>query len=116
MPKLNTFTLEIKTAKQAGPEQPSFAINGFPLEFESLEGGTQPGETLTATGEPSSFPHSLVLIGPQNGQPAWEIESISATYDCAQMDPYTVRMGAVSLDNDSNLNLWHEPPLPVFEV
>ena len=116
MPKLDTFTLEIKTGAQPGPEVPSFAINGFPLEFESLEGSAQSGATLTATGSPSSFPHSLVLIGPQNGQSTWDIESITASYECANMDPYTIRMGAVVLDDNSNLNIWNEPPLPVFDV
>ena len=116
MPKLDTFSLEINTGNQPGPSTPGFAINGFPLEFESLEGTTEAGGTLTVTGAPGSFPHSLVLVGPQNGQPAWAIESITATYHCAQLDDYTVRMGAVSLDDNSNLNIWHEPPLPVFDV
>ncbi len=116
MPKLNTFTLEIKTGAQSGPSTPGFAINGFPLEFDTLDGSAEAGATLKATGEPSSFPHSLVLVGPENGQPAWDIESITAIYDCAQLDPYVVHMGAVTLDDDSNLNIWHDPPLPVFDV
>ncbi len=116
MPKLDSFTLEIKTGAKAGPEIPSFAINGFPLEFDSAEGNTQPGETIVLTGSPNSYPHSLVVIGPQNGQPAWDIESITATYDCSLMEPYTIRMGAVTLDDESNLNFWNEPPLPVFDV
>ena len=32
------------------------------------------------------------------------------------MEPYTIRMGAVTLDDESNLNFWNEPPLPVFDV
>lgn len=116
MPKLDNFTLEIKTGEHAGPAVPTFAINGFPLEFDTLDGSAESGGTLTVTGAPSSFPHSLVLVGPQNGEATWDIESITATYECAQLDPYTVRMGAIVLNDDSNLNIWHEPPLPVFDV
>ena len=36
MPKLDTFTLEIKTGARPGPEKPIFNITGFPLEFEAL--------------------------------------------------------------------------------
>ena len=30
MPKLNTFTLEIKTGENGGPERPQYSINSFP--------------------------------------------------------------------------------------
>jgi hypothetical protein len=116
MPKLTQFKLEIKTGNSPGPESPQFSINGFPLEFDETEGSTEAGETLTAIGSPNSFPHSLVLIGPENGSPNWDIESVLAIYECDKMDPYEVRMGAISLDDNANLNVWHEPPLPTFDV
>lgn len=116
MPKLNTFTLEVTTGSKPGPGQPQFAINGFPLEFDEIDGSTEPGGTLKAIGNPNSFPHSLVLKGPESGETNWDIKSVVATYECNLMDPYEVRMGAVSLDDESDLNIWHEPPLPTFDV
>lgn len=116
MPKLDTFTLEIKTGDRAGPETPTFNINGFPLEFDEVEGGTGRGETLKATGSPQSFPHSLTLAGPDEGSEPWDIEWVTATYECMGDEPYTVRMGAVTLDDNSDLNIWHERPAPVFDV
>ena len=68
MPKLNELKLEIKTGTNRGPEKPSFSINGFPLEFDETDGGTEAGATFTAVGSPNSFPHSLVLMGPERGE------------------------------------------------
>jgi len=116
VPRLDTFTLEIKTGERSGPEKPNFNINGFPLEFDDLEGGTGSGETLNAMGSPQSFPHALALIGPADGQEPWDIESVKATYHCGGAEPYTIHLGAVTLDDESNLNIWHEPPLPTFDV
>ena len=114
MPRLDTFTLEIRTGETRGPERPKFKINSFPLDFESLDGGTGPVEILTASGSSQSFPHSLMLCGPENGQ--WDIEGVTATYQCANDEPYTIRMGAVTLDDKSDLNIWHERPAPAFDV
>lgn len=116
MPKLEQFTVEIKTGARRGPDKPLFNINGFPLEFEDVSGGTASGETLKATGSVFSFPHALAIIGPSEGNEPWDIESVRATYQCASMEPYTVNMGAVTLDDESNLNIWHEPPPPTFDV
>lgn len=114
MPRLETVTLEITTGENPGPEQPTYNINGFPVDFDSVEGSTAPGDTLKVTGNPQSFPHSLTLRGPDEG--AWDIESVLATYQCAGEEPYTVRLGAVSLDAESDLNIWHERPAPTFDV
>ncbi|MFP6582023.1 MAG: helicase [Candidatus Hydrogenedentota bacterium] len=116
MPKLNQFILEVTTGTNPGPEHPKFSINGFPLEFDECEGSTEAGATLKAVGCPNSFPHSLVLKGPEEGQPNWDIEGVVATYECNLMEPYVVRMGAITLDDESDLNIWHEPPLPTFDV
>ncbi|PCJ61198.1 MAG: helicase [Candidatus Hydrogenedentota bacterium] len=116
MPKLDTFTLEIKTGAKPGPEVPHFEINGFPLEFDEREGTTEAGGTIVLKGFPHSFPHSLALTGPEEGKESWEIASILATYECGAMEPYEIRMGAVTLGDDNDLNIWHEPPLPTFDV
>jgi hypothetical protein len=114
MPRLNTFTLEIKTGENAGSERPEYSINGFPFDFDELEGGAGPGEVLTATGTPKSYPHTLLLSGPKEG--AWDIESVHVTYCCANEEPYTVRLGAVSLDDDSDLNIWYDQLPVAFDV
>ncbi|MCH7909633.1 MAG: helicase [Candidatus Hydrogenedentes bacterium] len=114
MPKLNAFTIEIQTGESEGPEQPQYSINGFPLDFDEMEGGSGAGEKLTASGAPQSFPHTLLLRGPEQGH--WDIQSVRLTFECDGDEPYTVQLGAVTLDNESDLNIWHEPPMPVFDV
>ena len=116
MPRLDTFTLEIKTSVSPGPDHPQFSINGFPLDFEESEGSTETDGTLKVTGEPRSFPHNLLLIGPEEGESDWEIESVTATYHCDGAEPYTVLMGEVTLDGNSDLNIWHEPPPETYDV
>ncbi len=116
MPKLETFTVEIRTGDKPGPERPRFNINGFPLDFDEVEGSTGPGQLLTAKGSPGSFPHALTLSGPEEGSGPWEIEGLRLQYTCAGDQPYTVRLGAVTLDDNSDLNIWHEKPTPVFDV
>ncbi|HNR31181.1 MAG TPA: helicase [Candidatus Hydrogenedentes bacterium] len=114
MPKLNSFTLRIRTGEHGLSGTPQYGINGFTLDFDEVEGGAGPGETLEVTGSPESFPHSPVLVGPEEGR--WDIEGVDATYHCAGETPYTVRLGAVSLDAASDLNIWHARPERVFDV
>jgi len=114
MPRLETFTLTLKTGERGLDATPQYLINGFALDFDSVEGGTGPGETLKATGDPQSFPHSLVLRGPVGGP--WDIESAEITYDVFQAEPYTIRLGSVTLDDESDLNIWYERPEKVVDV
>lgn len=114
MPKLDTFDLEIKTGDKGRDDVPKYAINGFPLDFDAYTGGAGPSETFKAKGSPRSFPHSLTLIGPESGE--WEIESMSMTYYCSGEDPYTIRIGKFTLDDQSDANIWHDAPAEVFDV
>ncbi|MBI4556976.1 MAG: helicase [Candidatus Hydrogenedentes bacterium] len=114
MPRLNSFQLQIKTGQNGPAEPPRYSINGFVIEFEEMSGGIGPGETLEATGNPGSFPHSLSLCGPKEG--AWDIEGITATYFPHGEPPYTVRFDAVTLDDQSDLNIWQDRPAQVFDV
>lgn len=116
MPKLETFQIEVTTGARRGPDTVRFNINGFPLGFDSVDGSTASGETLTAVGSPGSFPHTLTLAGPEEGSEPWDIEGVTLTYECMGDHPYTVRLGAVTLDDESDLNIWHEKPAPVFDV
>lgn len=114
MPKLSSFTLKIKTGRQGRSDVPQYAINGFTLDFDNASGSMQTGETLEATGTPESFPHSLTLIGPPEG--GWDIEGIEASYQCVGEEPYTVRLGALTLDDQSDLNIWHQRPERMIDV
>ena len=114
MPRLDTFEIKIRTGDSGLNAAPKYGINGFPLEFDESSGGTGAGETFVAKGEPQSFPHSLTLIGPEQGE--WRIEGAEITYQCANETPYTVRLGGVTLDHRSDLNLWHPRPPQVIDV
>jgi len=114
MPRLESFTVRVKTGENAPPELPKYVINGFMVDFDKTEGEAKPGAVLEATGEPGSFPHSLLLCGPKEG--LWDIEELTAIYRCQGEDPYTIRYGAVTLDHLSDLNIWSERPAPVFDV
>lgn len=114
MPKLETVILEIRTGAQGGPERPTYSINGFSLDFDEYRGRADAGQSLTVTGHPRSFPHTLLLEGPGDG--TWDIESVQATYICTGLEPYTVALGAVTLDEDSDLNIWYDKPAQLFDV
>jgi hypothetical protein len=114
MSKLNTFDVVVKTGASGRTTAPKWVINGFPVDFDESKGGTGPGETFEATGNPGSFPHTLLLRGPDDGN--WDIESVKVTYYPNGEEPYTVRLGAVTLDRESDLNIWHERPQRVFDV
>lgn len=106
--------LTVKTGARGLEKPPEYAVNGFEVEFDELHGDTAPGGTLSVVGYPESHPHTLVLCGPAEG--AWDIETAEVTYHYEDETPYTVRLGAVSLDAESNLNLLHNRPLPVVQV
>ncbi len=114
MPKLITFTLKIRTGEHGLDHSPQYAINGFGLGFDEVKGGTGPGEAAELTGNPESFPHSLLLAGPERGQ--WDIADIEVTYHCAGEPAYSVRLGKVTLDDHSDLNIWYARPERVIDV
>ena len=114
MPRLETFELQIQTGDQGLPETPKYSINGFTLDSDEAEGGVCPGESLHVKAAPQSYPHSLVLIGPEAG--AWSIDSITATYYCSGEEPYVLRLGPVTLDDHSDLSIWYERPPRTIDV
>lgn len=114
MPRLQTFELVIETGARGCSSPPKYSINGFMLDFDETEGGCGPGETFRGVGMPDSFPHTLVLHGPREG--VWDIASIRATYSPLGEEPYTVKFSAVSLDHETDLNIWHQRPAPTFDV
>jgi len=113
--------LTIKVGERGLGRNPRYEINGFDLEFDAIEGGCGPNETLKLVGKPKRFPRSMTLTGPDEG--CWDIKEIIATYHVATADfnandsgPYTLRLGAVTLDAETKLNLWYERPPPLLEV
>ena len=114
MPRLDTIELAIETGTRGLDGDPGYAINGHQLDFEEVSGGKGPGETLRVVGSPRSFPHSLTLSGPASG--CWDIEKIEATFHVSGGDPYTVRLGAVTLDEETCLNLWYDRPPQLLDV
>ena len=114
MAKLNSFRLTITTGGTGPGAIPRYSINGFLVDFDETQGGVGVGETFVAAASPYSFPHTLLLVGPESG--TWEIEKMDAWYDCEGEEPYTVLLGAVTLDAQSDLNLWYERPERVLDV
>ncbi len=114
MPKLNTFDVTIKTGELGLGATPKWSINGFVVDFEQSRGGTGPGETFEGVASPGSFPHTLSIRGPESG--AWDIEEARVTYYPNGEPPYTVRLSAVTLDDNADLNIWYERPQKVFDV
>ena len=114
MPRLETLALTIVTGKRGLDRDPAYAINGHELEFDEVSGGRGSGETMKLVGWPQSFPHSLTLTGPDDGY--WDIEGIEATYHVSNGHPYTVRLGAVTLDRGSSLDLWYDRPTELLDV
>ena len=121
MPRLDMLQLTIKVGERGLESKPRYAINGIELDFDEVKGGSGPHETLELTGKPGRFLRSMALIGPDEGY--WDIKEIRATYDVATADydasgsgPYTLRLGAVTLDAETKLNLWYERPPQLLEV
>ncbi len=114
MPRLNRFTIKIHTGEKglSGPVQCKF--NGHVLPLENISGGTGPGEVYEGSFSPLSFIHGFTLVGPPAGE--WNIHRIDLSYDAEGMGSYEISLGEVTLDETTELNLWKEKPLPLFDV
>jgi len=114
MPRLETLEMTIETGKRGLDRAPAYAINGHQLDFNEISGGNGSRETMRLVGSPQSFPHSLTLTGPDDG--FWDIEKIEASFHVSDGGPYTVRLGAVTLDRETCLNLWYDRPPQLLDV
>ena len=114
MPRIDTFDITIITGERGRSTTPTWLINGFEVEFDNVEGGVGPGETFKATGNPYSFPHALLIRGPEKD--SWDIAGATITYYPTDKSPYTVKLGAVTVDADADLNIWYEQPQPEYTV
>jgi len=114
VPKLNKFKIEVETG-EVGTEGPvRFCINNHTLPLDNPQGGVGPGETFTGEFEVRSFAHSMTLVGPEKGE--WNIKKIKVDFDCENVEPYSALMGEVALDSTTEVNIWRDPPLPVWDV
>lgn len=114
MAKLEKLELTILTGERSLDRDPVYAINGYELDFEEVSGGRGSRETMKLVGSPKSFPHSLTLTGPVDGY--WDIETIEVTYHVSDGGPYKVRLGAVTLDRETSLDLWYDRPVQLLDV
>lgn len=114
MPKLNAFEVRVKTGQHGMEQTPRYSINGFALDFDQESGDVRPGGHFEGRGMPDSFPHSLHLIGPEEG--VWDIDELSITYHPAGEPPYVLRFAPITLDAESNLSIWHPRQAVMFDV
>lgn len=114
MPKLNSFKIKIETGDQGTDGPVLFSINRHNMPFENVTGVTDAGQVFEGDFEVNSFAHSLTLVGPEKGE--WNIKKISVDFNCEGTQPYSMSYGEVTLDENSQANLWQDPPQPVFDV
>ena len=95
-------------------EPVTFEFNSHELPFENASGGTGPQEVFEGDFAPNSFAHSVVLVGPNDGE--WAIDGFTVDYEVVGDDPYSVSFGAVTLDSGTSVNIWQDPPLKTFDV
>ncbi len=114
MPKLNLFKIKIETGETGTSGPILFSINRHNVPFENVSGDTGAGNVFEGAFEVNSFAHSLTLVGPEKDP--WHINKITVDFDCEGTQPYSVSYGEVTLDETSQVNLWQDPPQPVFDV
>ena len=114
MPRIDTIRVEIQTGG-SGPDGPvQFQFNGHTLAFENGEGNTAPGGKYTGEFEVGSFAHSVVLVGPEQGE--WAIDDLRVSYLLDGEDAYHLRFAPITLSDSQNLNIYRPRPRPTFEV
>ena len=114
MPKVNSFKVKVQSGQQGMSEPVHFNFNNHKLVSENATGSAESGKVFEGSFEVNSFAHSLTLVGPESGK--WDIETISIDYDCENEQPYTVNLGAVTLDETTEVNMWQDLPVPSFDV
>ncbi len=113
MPRISSLQVEIVTG-DSGTDGPVLVVfNGHPLPFPQVRGGTGSGETFEGRLAPNSFAHSVHLEGPASGE--WDVAGLQVTYQGIGA-PWTVRFGPITLDSETALDIWQEPPLPAWDV
>jgi hypothetical protein len=115
MRRLEEFMLKIRTGPRGRQDLPHVCINEYDCyELEDVEGAATSGGILRAGYSPHKMIQSFVLQGPERG--FWDIEETEITFRVREREPYTIRLGPVTLDSRSDLNMWYESPEDTFDV
>ena len=114
MPRVLSFDLSVKTGSQSTETPVRCCINGHTIELDDATGGTGPNEVLSGSVRIMSFVHTLTLVGPDEGQ--WQVDGIEVKFHCDGLEPYLVRFGEVTLDQETEVSIWAEPQSSVFYV
>ena len=112
MQKFDTVRFEIVTGASGSSSPPRMRFNGFELELECEAGGTAIGETYRGKFDVASVPHSVELLGPQDGE-AWDLSSVRVDY----VGPVLTKreFGPLQLAVGEVLDVWTEEA-PSFDV
>lgn len=115
MPRINELEVTILTGDvtPAAEFPVKFAFNGHAVEFSHTRGRVAAGEVFEGRFAPGSFAHSVQLYGPPNE--TWDITRIDVTYK-AFGDPWTVSFGPITLDAETAVDIWADPPQPAWDV
>lgn len=114
MPKLNSFKVKIETGNPGTTGPVYFNINNNVLPLNVNSGSAATGQTLEGGYEIRSFAHNLSIVGPEKG--SWNIKKMTVYFENENFEPYSVAFGEVTLDESTEVNIWEDPPLPVFDV
>ena len=114
MPRIDRFTVTIQTGATGNAGPVRFDFNGHTMGFEESDGGTGGGERFEGSFAARSVAHSVALVGPEDG--TWDIERITVRYETTDGDPWDVSFGPITLDGFTALDIWHDRPLPTFDV
>lgn len=114
MAKLISFQVKIETGNPGISGPVKFGINSHALPLENTQGGAEAGQVFEGGYDVNSYAHSLTIVGPEKGQ--WNIKKMTVDYKSEGTEPYSVTFGEVTLDETTEVNIWKDPPLPVFDV
>ncbi|HIA02799.1 MAG TPA: helicase [Myxococcales bacterium] len=114
MPRINRIQISIETAANGWSGPVCVEFNGHQLPLDNVDGSVLANSQLVGECSPNSFAHSVILVGPDTG--SWDIAGVSVMYDISGEDDYSVKFGAVTLDETQSLDLWEERPLLAFDV
>ena len=113
MARLSKIQLSIKTGDKPTTSPVVLAFNGHEVTLSAAGGSTEAGATFEGAFSPNSVAHSVHLNGPADGE--WTVERVDVTFQ-AHGAPWNVAYGPITLDSETALDVWLEPPLPTFEV
>lgn len=114
MPRLNKFTMEVKTASVGIKEDVRINFNGHIVSPDNPSGATEAGDVFQGEFSPMSYVHQMSLLGPKSG--LWDIEQINMVYELEDEEPYAVSYGPILLDQSNHVNIWEEKSPPTFDV